>query len=86
MCGEKLQEKISENERKEFERIMRGTPVSLFGNSINIKEVKQRRIQTMSIYCWIASIAVQKKSWEFILKKAFIVVSFQLPKESLEKN
>ncbi len=70
MRSKKLQEKFSENDRKEFERIMRGTPVSLFGNSINIREVKRRRAHTMPIYCWIASIAVQKKRLEFILKKA----------------
>jgi hypothetical protein len=40
----------------------------------------------MPIYCWIASITAQNIRLEYILKKAGIVVSFQLPKECLEKN
>ena len=78
----KLQEKVSVHDREEFERIMRGTKVSVLGNSTSVKEVEKGKIHTVPILlaCWCKN---AKERLEDIVKRAGIFVSVQWPKESL---
>jgi hypothetical protein len=78
-----IKEKVTENDKEEFEKIMKGARFEILGKSTSTKETGKGRIHTMPILITCGCKNV-KGRLEVIVRKVGLVASFQWPKECLE--
>jgi hypothetical protein len=78
-----LWKKVTDNDREEFGKIMKGARIDILGKSTYTKEVGKGKIHTVPVLitCGCKS---AKESLEAIVRKAGLVASFQWPKECME--
>jgi hypothetical protein len=79
----RIKEKVTENDREEFERIMKGARIDILGKSTSTKETGKDRIHTVPILI-TCGCKNAKGRLERIVRKAGLVASFQWPKECME--
>jgi DNA repair exonuclease SbcCD ATPase subunit len=79
----RIKEKVTKNDKQEFDEIMRGATVEVLGRSTTTKEVGKGRINTVPILITCGCKNV-KGRLERIVRNAGLVASFQWPKESME--
>jgi hypothetical protein len=79
----RIKEKVTENDKDDFEKIMTGARVDILGKSTVAKEVEKGRIHTVPILITCGCKNV-KERLEVIVRKAGLVATFQWPKECLE--
>ncbi len=78
-----IKEKVTENDKKEFDKIMKGARIDILGKSTIMKEVGKGRIHTVPILI-TCGCKNAKERLEVIVRKAGLVASFQWPKECME--
>jgi hypothetical protein len=79
----RIKEKVTKEDKQEFDEIMRGATVEVLGRSTTTKVVGKGRIYTVPILITCGCKNV-KGRLERIVRNAGLVASFQWPKESLE--
>jgi hypothetical protein len=79
----RIKEKVTESDKDDFEKIMRGARIGILGKSTSMKEIGRGRIHTepVLITCGCKN---AKGRLEGIVRKAGLVASFQWPKECME--
>jgi hypothetical protein len=92
-CGERrtlvkeavsrIKEKVTEEDREDFEKIMKGARIDILGKSTITKESGKGRIHTVPILI-TCGCKNAKERLEVIVRKAGLVASFQWPKECME--
>ncbi len=78
-----LWKKVTDGDKEEFERILKGARIDISGKSTSTKEIGEGRIHTVPVLitCGCKS---AKERLEEIVRKAGLVASFQWPKECME--
>jgi hypothetical protein len=79
----RIREKVTESDREDFEKIMRGARIDILGKSTSTKEVGKERIHTVPVLI-TCGCKTAKGRLEVIVRKAGLVASFQWPKECME--
>jgi hypothetical protein len=76
-------EKVTENDKEECDRIMKGVRISILGKCTSMKDTEKGRIHTVLILipCGCRNV---KERLEAIVKKAGLAASLQWPKECIE--
>ncbi len=72
----RIKEKVTENDKDEFEKIMKGARVDILGKRTSMKEVGKGRIHTVPILITCGCKNVKEKL-EGIVRKAGRVATFQ---------
>jgi hypothetical protein len=78
-----LKEKVTKNDKEEFEKIVKGARIDVLGKSTIMKESGKGRIHTVPILI-TCGCKNAKERLEVIVKKAGLVASMQWPKECME--
>jgi signal transduction histidine kinase len=79
----KLRDQVGRQDKMEFERIMKGTRVSILGKGTGIKIIEKGEIHTVPVLLR-CNCRHAKEQLERIVRKAGIFVSFQWPKECMD--
>jgi hypothetical protein len=79
----RIKEKVTENDKQECDRIMKGVRISILGKCTSMKDSEKGRIHTVPILITCGCRNV-KERLEAILKKAGLAASTQWPKECME--
>jgi hypothetical protein len=82
-AASRIKEKVTENDKDEFEKIMKGARIDILGKSTSTKEIGTGRIHTVPILI-TCGCKNAKERLEEIVRKAGLVASFQWPKECME--
>ena len=78
-----IKEKVNLPDRKELERLLKGTRVYALGKCTEQKQAEKGKIHTVPILL-VCQCRSEKVSLEEVLRKAGVHVAFQWPKESME--
>jgi hypothetical protein len=78
-----IKEKVRMQDRKECDRILKGTRVYLLGKSLSQKQTEKGKIYTVPVL-FACRCRSEKGRLEEMLRRAGLHVSFQWPKESME--
>jgi hypothetical protein len=79
----KMKEKVMDNDREEFERIMRGARVEVLGKCTSPKEIGKGRIHTVPVLI-TCGCRNMKDRLEVLVRKAGLSTTIQWPKECME--
>jgi hypothetical protein len=78
-----IEEKVKMQDRKECDKIFKGTRIHILGKNTSQKQTKTEMTHTVPVLL-VCQCRNKKDRLENILRKAGFLVSFQWPKESLE--
>jgi hypothetical protein len=76
----KMKEKMTGNDREDFDRTMKGTRVDILGKGTSVKEGRIHMVPVL-ITCGCRS---AKERMEVLLRKAGLITSFQWPRECMD--
>jgi DNA repair exonuclease SbcCD ATPase subunit len=79
----KIREKVTENDKEECDRIMKGVRIDILGKSTSTKETEKGKIHTVPVLITFGCKNV-KERMEAIVRKAGLIATFQWPKECME--
>ncbi len=78
-----IKEKVTDNDKEEFEKIMKGARIDILGKSTSMKEIGKGRIHTVLVLI-TCGCKNAKGRLEGVVRKAGLVASFRWPKECME--
>jgi hypothetical protein len=82
-AASRIREKVTESDKEDYEKIMRGARIDILGKSTSMKDVGTGKIHTVPVLI-TCGCKNAKSRLDGIVRNARLVASFQWPKECME--